>query len=829
MKAVTDAFRLALEKGKAEALREVAYKRRRWSQEDQEYQWEADWTVLARGEVQLVSQVTEQLDTDQLNEFKVSNVTLTLHNKRNLWREDNPFGRFARDAASPNFPYDPYWTKFRVRVGVTLADASVEYATVFTGLATEFTAQSNDTVQVTVEGLESLLIGANAEDVSTTVTEENAGTGNGVTTEFTTANPGVGIIVEVSLNGIEQTAGTDYDVSQLDEPLLGAKVTFDTPPAGAVVVRITYRFWQQNKRIEELVRSLLTAAGIDAADQVVDPVLFSAPILNAVVIDAQSHWQGGTLTAIDYTTVPGSIKIDTMDAQNYTTREDFSSGNLNNWAFGGNIVWTVANPSPGVYHMRYDKGGVTNKGTARIVEGSQQIGRWEWSMNGVDTSFDKVSMWFQAAAQVFETTFPFNPYSFTGNGIIAKAPPYSGSGNTRWEMWLNNTLAAAADFNVGALGGTTQICVVKRYSNGVTQFFINDQLILQGQNATPVSTQWFGIGTEQGAFIITDREFGYFKVPQPTFTGNWKSGTYDLSSGVVLIGRLIADYTPGDGSVTFYTRTSADGATWDAWTPINANGQVQSTVRRYLQVMVDFSASSSSYNESVVNSIRVEYQSIVATITLAKFTGQTVYDAIKSLGSFSNYEYGFAPDETFFFRSRAGSVVSAETLDRWSVKDITGLVTGWDRVYSRVEVTYGNFTAVQQAAGDAPQDPKARFRDKTFQLSVTDIIIGNDADVAHGVSKIFFADLAKPRRRFKAKCRFLPQVDLSDVLEVSFDQNRPTKAWHMGDANVDLGDQDAQLWGPKEQLVSEMLVKVIGARHDLQAYLSEFDVQEVLR
>ena len=48
------------------------------------------------------------------------------------------------------------------------------------------------------------------------------GTGNGSNKDFTTAQPGVGIIVEVSLNGLKKKAGTDYTVSQMNDPALGA-------------------------------------------------------------------------------------------------------------------------------------------------------------------------------------------------------------------------------------------------------------------------------------------------------------------------------------------------------------------------------------------------------------------------------------------------------------------------------------------------------------------------------------------------------------------------------------------------------------------------------
>ena len=177
MKTVTTALRLALARNKGEATREVSYKRY-WDTAALAYVWEAAWTVVSRADVVAVSPVTEQLDSEQLNEFKVSNVTLTLLNTDNRWREDNPFGIFAQDSGSPGLQYDPYWTKFRVRVGIRLPDGSDEYVSLFSGVAVEYTSASNDQVQVTVQGLESLLMNANAEDVASTLQTLAQGSAN---------------------------------------------------------------------------------------------------------------------------------------------------------------------------------------------------------------------------------------------------------------------------------------------------------------------------------------------------------------------------------------------------------------------------------------------------------------------------------------------------------------------------------------------------------------------------------------------------------------------------------------------------------------------------
>ena len=106
-------------------------------------------------------------------------------------------------------------------------------------------------------------------------------------------------------------------------------------------------------------------------------------------------------------------------------------------------------------------------------------------------------------------------------------------------------------------------------------------------------------------------------------------------------------------------------------------------------------------------------------------------------------------------------------------------------------------------------------------------MLSADGNVAGGVASIFFAHFSKPRRRFKAKCKFLPQIDLSDVALVNFNNNLPRPVHLPGDESHYAGETGLRSWGPREQLVGKMLCKVIGARHDLEDWNSELDLEEI--
>lgn len=74
-------------------------------------------------------------------------------------------------------------------------------------------------------------------------------------------------------------------------------------------------------------------------------------------------------------------------------------------------------------------------------------------------------------------------------------------------------------------------------------------------------------------------------------TGVWISPTLDTTVAVFAYRTVLATTNPNGGTVVFYTRSSADGASWDAWVAVSGDGTINSTVRRYLQIRADITLS----------------------------------------------------------------------------------------------------------------------------------------------------------------------------------------------------------------------------------------------
>jgi hypothetical protein len=814
MKSVSQAFKEAIASDHPSVMREVSYKRRYWSQAVAAYVWESSWTTISESDVGGVSAITEKLDTERLNEFKASNITITVKNHDNRWREDNRAGLFGPDSTSPLYHYSAYWTKFRVRLQVRLADGTDEYVTMFSGLAIEFNYESENVAQITVQGLESLLINAKAEEVSTRVVNETlTGTVNGSNTEFTTAQVGVGIVEEVSINGIKKKAGTQYNLSQMNEQSLSLKVTFTTAPTVGQIPRITYRYWKQDQTIEDLVEDLLDEAGIPSVDQIIDSVIFPGSITNTFIQESQADWLAGTLTRVEATSSPGDLKIDPFSSANSETLDDFTDGD-----YTASPAWTVRSGSVSV------SSGKLSQSNARIrmdTPSTRTCGYWAFTFNRTSvSSLDEMRFYFMAGAYNAGMTLWANSY-FIRIYI-------SGAGT---EVVLMKTIGTAAS----TIASSTQapnpsgdkLVEVIRKSNGAFSVYYGGSLIISASDSSNSTGSFIGLEVNSaGAGSITVDSLKY---PKESLTGEWISDSFDIGFTPTAFGLLLYLQTiVGSGSGTFYTRVSTDDATWDAWIEIADNGQVQSDLKRYLQVKWVPAASSTGTNDVTLHSLSMNYTTTSTTIAMANFTGKTVYQAIQGLGQFTNYEWGFTADEEFFFRSKRAQQDEDIILTRPLILKISGLKTGQDRVYSEVKATYGSFSSVLTAQGDSPEDPRAKFGDRVLEIDGGDILVNDDADIATGVAAIFFSDFSRAKRTFKATCKLLPQIDLSDVALVTFDQNQPPVPWFHGDESRSLGETVLNHYGAGNQLIAEMYAKVIGARHDPDNAISELDFEEVL-
>ena len=791
MKTVTTAFKEAQKSPVAVSVRRVSYKRRYWVESSHAYTWESSWTALPENEIVSVSPITGKLDTDKPNEFKISNVNLVLKNERRQWKAGKRGGYFGATTAYPD-GFEPYWTKFKIESGYEVSGVAT-YVPLFVGVATGFsTAASSDTIQVETQGLEALLINANAENVSTLVALENMGSGNGSNKDFTTVHPGVGIINKVYLDGAEKKQGTDFTISQTDDPTLGAKITFTTAPSSGVSVFSTYRYWKQNSTVASLVSDLLTEAGIAPSIQNISQVVFGNVFpLNET--NSFSDWALSTKTDTTTTIETDRLMIDASSGTFFNSLDTFSGALSGQWS---------GNPSPpniaivsGQLAISLNNGTAGNYfGYCQYEVSDRRFGPWEFKITLSHTNITY-------SVKIDNLTIEYNGYSFVQSGVISPSFSWTADTSQHTIKIIYNTNNTYSFYFDGTL----------RFSSSSYNFGSTRQLQLKGYSTSSSRT-----------ISIDD-----LKGPLDFIQGSAITKTFDLASDPASYGVISWDGSAEAGTISFESSSSTDGMAWDSWISVDGGGNIKSTPRRYIRFRVTLSVY--PYFNAYIKSFSFFYMATSTFIKLAKFTDKTVYDAIQALGLFSNYEWGFKEDETFFFRSKDVNKTIDETLDSSrNLVDLSSMEFGYSNVYNEVGAEYGAYSVSVYAPEAQKASPIKRFGRKKYSVGDSDILIRDDADIASGIASGLLNRLSKLRRTCKVRTKLMEWLDLSDTVSLTFNDNIPARSWFFGDTSASFGDTTLYYFGDADQTAKNMLCKVVGYRHDTENKISEFDLEEIL-
>jgi hypothetical protein len=151
-------------------------------------------------------------------------------------------------------------------------------------------------------------------------------------------------------------------------------------------------------------------------------------------------------------------------------------------------------------------------------------------------------------------------------------------------------------------------------------------------------------------------------------------------------------------------------------------------------------------------------------VSMANLGGRSVLDVIEELAKIGDFEIGCNGDGKFFFRNKAAGSTSLLTLDDSNVERLSSFSPGWDRVYNRIDASYGDFvkTADSTTENDPAPTSTQRFGMRGLPIGGGDLVFQTDVDLATVMAKRYFARYKEPKRQATVVARFMPELELGD-------------------------------------------------------------------
>ena len=447
---------------------------------------------------------------------------------------------------------------------------------------------------------------------------EYLGIGNGAQVDYTTTQPGVGKILRLWLDDDYTEQGNAYDVSQLNEATLGAKVTFKIFPAVGVRVIADYIYWYQNQTFKFLIEKILDEVGI--TNRYIQDVVFPGGVEIEWEQTSQIDWEAGILTQANTTRYSGDIITEDNRIISYRDTYSDTAGLYSPYS---NYILSAIGGAWAHSFLAYKSAFVDNFQV--YIKGEDSFGLPDGTIT-MNLCADDAGKPGAILASV--------------GGVL---PPIS-TGIYEWKIF---------DFtasNYRLVYGLKYWITIYRVA--LTQGLLYISAGVEGTSEKHASVMQTGNWQDM---LPLHFQYKYYYNPYYTWASHI-SQTLDMGVSVISYGKFTSVETLNNGTAVYYTKSNTIDsfpATWDVaeWDPVDTFGNITSPLRRYLRVAVYFApnysgggVTTSDINTPFISSYIIKYNLTEYKPSLANFTDNDGKSAIETIARLANYEMGFFTD-----------------------------------------------------------------------------------------------------------------------------------------------------------------------------------------
>lgn len=663
--------------------------------------------------------ITQQLDVDDANTWKIGNLVLTIYNKNNCFWEGKYNGYFA-------FPYYLFGSKIEYYVGDEVINNWVK---LFTGYLTAEPTYRQDEMLVEFQVLNKLdfLDTISAEGLSTTISNEQATRQD--SSNVLTSHSAVGRIIEV-LKGTDLTTAiplqekTDYSISQLNEYNLPAKLTLTSALLSNEKIYVTYLYWRKGLLIDELVTDLLDFAEIGPSDRIVDPVIFS----NSVRV---------AKTGFDDISWAWIYQLDNND--------DFTHY-INGGGRDSRNSYTISD-----YNAEHDSYTLENY--------RKQFGCFMRS--------GRISFYFDTFRKVGGSGYTVEAYISLVSSSITVGFHFGGAASGSSILSDVKVVIGSNEYSIsdGVMGHTFDI---EYNSNGQITFYRDNTSVYSTTISSNLTFTLFRTVATYNtmAFKITNikakplSELDYVSKPCILMINE------NTDSQFLGYDRLNANLSVSGVPIpNVRVKYKNSGESWTEFNEYTI-GTPLSLGYRFIQFLITNDASFG--NTVSFNNLRL-WHFIQENVTLGvcNLTNMSILSALKELASMAMYEIGFDADDKFFFRSR-NRTGDARFLYDDEIIEMTSIYNDLDRLKTKVIISYGEYNKVIDSNTQNEEHPNNVdiYGTRIYELQGGQLLPPDNVDLAYAIAPTTYEELSKLRLKVRLETKMNLELELGDFVKI---------------------------------------------------------------
>lgn len=786
MRTVPEPIKLALADASLSIKKRLLLYRRKWNADSLKYALETEPIDVTELLIESGS-IKMALDTDEVDKWDASNVTLTFNNDLNCFKEGLTGGLFENAVL--------WGSKVVYNIETAEKGAPTASITVFTGFvySSPVFRDNGNRLELTVTSSLDALEYVSAESFCSTKTDELATVVTSQDSkdqgkEFATAETGVGYVDEVKYGRTLETAqllrkGDDYTLEQTNVYDSPAQLKLRFTPNTEYSVWLSYRYWHKDMAIEDIVNALLDLAGVEKRQ--VEKAAFSGA------------------SAISYETQePVRLMVEKDEYGAYTPVSGGQYGVSSNFNSRMIISERILR-TYGALHTKYPLFVPTTNGYIHVgaltdvyVYASGIAKDWA-SLDFVTEEGTGLRLQYKGvSSDATIEALPILKYAYLADDVQCGAPIYSAKNrcfvgfdfdeNGKVSLYTNTSRVSSGallqgggpvektetDFTLSGIF-TKLYHNLTIYDSGAvvknSYFFIN-QLAWRGQPLTDFQPGQYINAFYNSVFAGTD-------YPKISLTPGL---VYQVNLGQEgkKWNKLECDTSPlytGVGSGTWTYQEGLTDGRYDTPIKITAGEQIPSSADR---LCISYSLTSASGTEKLEN---IKISKVISTtgIPLVNLTELNVKTALAQLAQMVSYEIGFNQDGVFFFRSRQGRYTDVNLTPDILI-ETDKFDADIEKLANSVTVNFGMFQAkIDDFTEDKPRPNSIDiYGVHEAVISQGNFIPADNVDISGAVAKANYEALSTPGYTLQADCRPDLSLELGDKITVCAENtNIADKTW----------------------------------------------------